>query len=265
MTIGKIWYEAERAIERGRGRRAGTTSSSTRRRPATACSTCACRRRRATRSRSGWCTARRERVVDLLRDPARDRRATWSRTAEEMPVNETHRRCTARCATSCGMPTGLLFVNRVHEHRRRWPTAPTRERARARAPRRARDRRIGAAARRRRGARARGDRLGGDQRAPPRAPGGARSTLPIVELPFLFAEEFGFAELRALLASSSTRPAAPRARARGGGRGVKTDAPSVVRATASSSAPAAAASARRRPPRRIALLRRHAGARARSC
>ena len=163
-----------------------------------------------------------QRLVDLLTDPARTA-VNLVTTAEEMPVNETIDDVPQLCATTCTCRPGMLFVNRVHDGGLAAGDVERLERAAARA--RARSTASAAAARRWRRARAR--RSAGRRSTRATAPAWPSEVdLPIVELPFLFAEEFGFAELRALAERAG---ASPRRATRASGAGVKTIAEVVAR------------------------------------
>jgi anion-transporting ArsA/GET3 family ATPase len=188
MTIGKIWYEATRE-ERGRPAWDAVVVDA----PATGHSLQYLRMPQAARETFGAGLVQREatRIVELLRD-VRTTAVHLVTLAEEMPVAETLE-TRAQLLDPLRMPLGYVVVNRLH--RRRFPAA-TLERLRA-----------GAAA----------------------APGGTGSLLacvaerateetgwadinaaylarlragigdaPLVELPFLFAEEFGATQLAEL-------------------------------------------------------------------
>jgi anion-transporting ArsA/GET3 family ATPase len=186
----------------------GTTSSSTRPPPATACSICACRRRRATLSKSASCTAKANRLVELLTDPKRTA-INLVTTAEEMPVNETVTMYRT-LRDELHMPTGLLFVNRVHEG---GLAAADVEKLNAAAERNRdeKERRLLRAV----AARAREEIGWSALNARYRARLAEEVAMPIIELPFLFSEEFGFAQLRALAEHIAAAPAAQAARRAG--------------------------------------------------
>lgn len=185
MTVGKIWYEEQLASSRGRKWDAIVVDA-----PATGHSLQYLRMPAAAHEAFGPGLVRREarRVLDLLEDPARTAVCPVT-TAEEMPINETIEMY-AQLRDHLRMPLGVLFVNRVH----RAPLAPE---------------------------------------AVPAPPAGASSLvadvlrcgreeagwaainahylarlrtsvpMPTVELPFLFCEEFGLAEIRRLLAHAA--------------------------------------------------------------
>jgi anion-transporting ArsA/GET3 family ATPase len=190
MTIGKIWYEAER-VEARSGRRLWDHVILDA--PATGHGLQYLRMPAAARDafEIGLVHREAQRLVDLLTDPARTA-VNLVTTAEEMPVNETVTMFRTLCA-DLHMPTGLLFVNRVHEGGLAGADVDRLLAAAARCRDEQERRFLGAVA-----ARAR-EEIGW---AALNARYKARLTdevgLPMVELPFLFAEEFGFSELRAL-------------------------------------------------------------------
>ena len=109
MTIGKIWYEAERSDD-GRRRWDLVIFDA----PATGHSLQYLRMPHAAHEAFGAGLVGREsqRIVDLLTDPRRTAISLVT-TAEEMPVNETlemHRQIRG----DLHVPLGVLFVNRVH-------------------------------------------------------------------------------------------------------------------------------------------------------
>jgi anion-transporting ArsA/GET3 family ATPase len=180
MTVGKIWYEEQLASSRGRKWDAIVVDA-----PATGHSLQYLRMPRAAHDAFGPGLVRREakRVLDLLQDPARTAICPVS-TAEEMPVNETVEMY-GQLREGLGMPLGVLFVNRVH----RSPLAVDEIRTPAAAAplvgdvlRCAREEAGWAAINARHLERLR-----------------VAVPMPTIELPFLFAEEFGLGEVRALL------------------------------------------------------------------
>ena len=190
MTIGKIWYEAERTDDATGRRRWDLVIMDA---PATGHSLQYLRMPAAAVDAFGSGLVHREalRLVELLTDPARTA-VNLVTTAEEMPVNETigmYR----QLRDELGMPTGLLFVNRMHD-------ADFSDRDVAQ---------LEAAAERSKSAESKSVLLEVATRAREEA-GWSRVNaryrkklaqgvgLPTVELPFLFAEEFGFAELKQL-------------------------------------------------------------------
>ena len=182
MTIGKIWYEEQLATPRGRKWDVIVVDA-----PATGHSLQYLRMPSAAREAFGPGLVRREaqKVVDLLTDPERTAVCPVT-TAEEMPVNETSEMY-RQLRDVLHMPLGVLFVNRVHTA----PIAPADvPDVPAAAPplvadvvRCAREEAGWAAINRRYL-----DRLR------------ASVPMPTVVLPFLFAEEFGLDEVRALTA-----------------------------------------------------------------
>jgi anion-transporting ArsA/GET3 family ATPase len=182
MTIGKIWYEEQLATPRGRKWDVIVVDA-----PATGHSLQYLRMPSAAREAFGPGLVRREaqKVVELLTDPERTAVCPVT-TAEEMPVNETAEMF-HQLRDVLHMPLGVLFVNRVHAA----PLAPADvpEVPSAATPlvadvlRCAREETGWTAINRRYLARLRD--------AVP---------MPTVVLPFLFAEEFGLDEVRALTA-----------------------------------------------------------------
>ena len=200
MTIGKIWYEAERVDARSGARLWDHVILDA---PATGHGLQYLRMPAAARDtfEVGLVHREAQRLVDLLTDPARTAVNLVS-TAEEMPVNETVTMYRSLCE-DLQMPAGLLFVNRVHDG---GLLATDIERLRA-AAQRSRDdkerRLLGAVA-----ARAHEELGWTALNARYKARLADEVGLPMIELPFLFSEEFGVAELRAL----AERLAAPAAR-----------------------------------------------------
>jgi anion-transporting ArsA/GET3 family ATPase len=190
MTIGKIWYEEQLATPRGRKWDVIVVDA-----PATGHSLQYLRMPTAAREAFGPGLVKREaqKVIDLLTDPERTAVCPVT-TAEEMPVNETTEMY-QQLRDVLHMPLGVLFVNRVH-------TAPLAPDAVPAAPaaatplvadvvRCAREEAGWAAINRRYL-----DRL---RESVP---------MPTVVLPFLFAEEFGLDEVRALTADVTPQLAA---------------------------------------------------------
>jgi anion-transporting ArsA/GET3 family ATPase len=110
MTIGKIWYEAERSDDDGQRRWDLVIFDA----PATGHSLQYLRMPHAAHEAFGAGLVGREsqRIVDLLTD-ARRTAVNLVTTAEEMPVNETLEMY-EQIRAQLHMPLGLLFVNRVH-------------------------------------------------------------------------------------------------------------------------------------------------------
>ena len=111
MTIGKVWYEAER-IDESTGRRSWDVVVLDA--PATGHSLQYLGMPLAAHEvfRSGLVGRESQRLVDLLTDPIRTA-VNLVTTAEEMPVNETVEMY-RRIRKELRMPLGYLFVNRVH-------------------------------------------------------------------------------------------------------------------------------------------------------
>jgi len=201
MTVGKIWYETTR-LEGGRPAWDAVVVDA----PATGHSVQYLRMPQAARDTFGAGLVQREaaKVVELLRDP-RTTAVHLVTLAEEMPVAETLE-THAQLVGPLAMPVGSVIVNRVH-HRRFSPAvlAALREAAK---------------------------RVGAEERALVRAVceraaeesgwsdinaayltrlRAAIRDVPIVELPFLFVEEFDRAEVerlsRELEAASAERAA----------------------------------------------------------
>ena len=188
MTVGKIWYEATRT-ERGRPVWDVVIVDA----PASGHSLELLRMPEAARETFGTGLVQREatKIVELLRDA--ERTAVHMVTlAEETPVTETLE-TRAQLVGTLGMPPGLVVVNRVH--RRRFDAAAVS--------------RVRAAA----GAAAGADRVllegvadcASEESGWTELQAGHLARLraglgdaPIVELPYLFTEEFGHAEIGAL-------------------------------------------------------------------
>ena len=205
MTIGKIWYEAERLDDDGARLWDNVIVDA----PATGHGLQYLRMPAAARDafEIGLVHREAQRLVDLLTDPARTA-VNLVTTAEEMPVNETVQMYRS-LRDELHMPTGLLFVNRVHDG---GLVAADVERlsAAAEASRDRNDRRMLEAV----AARARQEVGWTTLNARYKARLADEVEMPMVELPFLFAEEFGFAELRSL-AARIVAASAPRARRTG--------------------------------------------------
>ena len=110
MTIGKIWYEAERRDEHGRRCWDIVIMDA----PATGHSLQYLRMPRAAHEAFGDGLVRRESqlLIDLLTDPERCA-VNLVTTAEEMPVNETIEMYQL-IVNELHLPLGCLFVNRTH-------------------------------------------------------------------------------------------------------------------------------------------------------
>ena len=111
MTIGKIWYEAER-IDQATGER--TWDLVVLDAPATGHSLQYLGMPRAAHEvfRAGLVGRESQRLIDLLTDPRRTA-VNLVTTAEEMPVNETLEMY-EKLRDELEMPLGAVFVNRVH-------------------------------------------------------------------------------------------------------------------------------------------------------
>jgi anion-transporting ArsA/GET3 family ATPase len=109
MTIGKVWYEAERSDDGQRLWDLVILDA-----PATGHSLQYLRMPHAAHDAFGAGMVGREsqRIVDLLTDPRRTA-VNLVTTAEEMPVNETLEMY-RQIREELDMPLGLLFVNRLH-------------------------------------------------------------------------------------------------------------------------------------------------------
>lgn len=193
MTVGKIWYE-EQLVAKGKKKWDVIVVDA----PATGHVLQYLRMPSAAAEAFGPGLVRREaqKVMELLADPERTAVCPVT-TAEEMPVNETTEMY-QQLRERLRMPLGVLFVNRVHEA----PLAPDDVPA---APpgspplvadvlQCAREEAGWAAINRRYL-----DRL--------------RATVPMptILLPFVFSEEFGLDELRALMANATSQLEAPAA------------------------------------------------------
>jgi len=112
MTIGKIWYEAER-IDETTGERSWDVVVVDA--PATGHSMQYLGMPHAAHEvfRSGLVGRESQRLIDLLTDPERTA-VNLVTTAEEMPVNETLEMY-QRVREELHMPLGWLFVNRTHQ------------------------------------------------------------------------------------------------------------------------------------------------------
>jgi anion-transporting ArsA/GET3 family ATPase len=184
MTVGKIWYEEQ--LQAGDGPKWDAIIVDA---PATGHGLQYLRMPKAAAEAFGAGLVRREakRVMNLLRDPARTVVCPVT-TAEEMPVRETVEMY-GLLRDELAMPLGVLFVNRVH----RAPLAPADVPAvPVDAPALVAD--VLHAAREETGWAAINARYLGRLRD--------AIGIPTVELPFLFAEEFGLGEVRALRASA---------------------------------------------------------------
>ncbi|MGD9762922.1 MAG: ArsA family ATPase [Candidatus Binatia bacterium] len=203
MTIGKIWYEAEGRPGDDGARPWDCVVVDA---PATGHGLQYLRMPAAARDafRMGLVHREAQRLLDLLTDPARTA-INLVTTAEEMAVNETIAMYRA-LRDDLGMPMGFLFVNRLHQGDVSAGDAAQLERAVA-GKRDGKMQKLLATV----AARAREDVGWSALNAAHRARLAAAIELPAVELPFVFSESFGFAEVQAL-ADHLARPVRRRAR-----------------------------------------------------
>ena len=203
MTIGKIWYEATRREGKRPAWDAIVVDA-----PATGHSLQYLRMPQAARDSFGAGLVRNEatKVTDLLRDP-RTTAVHLVTLAEEMPVTETLE-THAQLVGQLALPAGYVVVNRMH---RRHVDAAAIERLRvaaAGAP--AAERELLACVAERAAEESGWADINAANLARLRAGIG---TLPVVELPFLFVEEFGRREVEELSqlleAGMASRRAAP--------------------------------------------------------
>jgi len=192
MTMGKLWYEAERVNEDTGGYLWDVVIMDA---PATGHSLQYLHMPAAARDAFGAGLVRREaqRVIDLLTDPERTA-VNLVTTAEEMPVNETVS-MVSQLRQDLGMPTGFLFVNRMH--RERFTLAEVQALIQASkngADARARTALAEIAAR----AREEGGWTRLNSRYRKRL--AIETEMPLVEIPYLFSEEFGLAEVKKVAA-----------------------------------------------------------------
>ncbi len=189
MTVGKIWYEEQLPSARGRKWDAIVVDA-----PATGHSLQYLRMPRAAYDTFGSGLVRTEatKVMALLSDPTRTAVCPVT-TAEEMPVNETIEMY-LQLRDTLHMPLGVLFVNRVHEA----PVAPDAIPSAEGVPPLVAD--VLRCAREEAGWAAINRRYLEKLRQVVR--------IPQIQLPFLFAEEFGLPEVRALLAHAERQLAA---------------------------------------------------------
>jgi anion-transporting ArsA/GET3 family ATPase len=192
MTIGKIWYEAEHTDEETGVRRWDLVILDA---PATGHSVQYLRMPHAAHEAFGAGLVSREtqRVIDLLTDPKRTA-VNLVTTAEEMPVNETVEMYRNLCL-DLDLPAGLLVVNRVH--RTTFRREDIERVAAASAALSARDERdlIAEIMRRAR------EEIGwAEINAAYMARLREAIPLPMVEIPNLFAEEFGAEQARQIAA-----------------------------------------------------------------
>ncbi len=188
MTVGKIWYEAERKDESSGNYLWDLVILDA---PATGHGLQYLRMPAAAREAFGTGLVNREaqRLVELLTDPTRTA-VNLVTTAEEMPVNETVAMF-LQLRDDLGMPPGLLFVNRLHESGL-MPADVGRLVAAAERSRDEENREalLEVAARAR-------EEVGWTRVNARYCRRLAEAVdMPMVKIPFLFSEEFGFAQLR---------------------------------------------------------------------
>ncbi|MBI3784589.1 MAG: ArsA family ATPase [Deltaproteobacteria bacterium] len=191
MTIGKIWYEAER-IDDASGERSWDLVILDA--PATGHSMQYLSMPRAAHEvfRSGLVGRESQRLVDLLSDPLRTA-VNLITTAEEMPVNEAIEMY-GRLTEDLQMPLGYLFINRVHRAEfDEDAIAQLGDPARLADPK---DRALAAEVIRRAREEAGWTAINASylQKLRDCVP------LPAVELPYVYAEEFGVEQVRDLVA-----------------------------------------------------------------
>ena len=189
MTVGKIWYEAERADETTGKRRWCWVFVEA---PATGHSLQYLRMPQAAAVTFGAGLVHREaqRITDLLQDPAQTA-VVFVTVAEEMPVNETVEMY--HCVRAeLGLPAACVVVNRVHQPSLREPDVE-----------RLRQVIAGQGSRWRlfleevlRRAQEEAGWIGINERYVRRVR--SEIPLPTVLLPFLFTEEFGLMEIKEL-------------------------------------------------------------------
>lgn len=191
MTIGKIWYEAQLTDDRDGRRKWDMVIVDA---PATGHGLQYLRMPSAARDAFGAGLVRREaeRVVELLSDPKRTAIHLVT-TAEEMPVNETVI-MERRIREELRMPLGTLFVNRLHTEQFRQTDLDSLEEA-ARASRVPRVKRL------LRDVASRAIEESGWTRLNKRYLRDLTRAvdMPRIELPFVFAEEFGRQQLKDLV------------------------------------------------------------------
>ncbi len=191
MTIGKIWFEAQRIDKRsGKALWDLVIVDS----PATGHGLQYLRMPQAARDAFGAGLVRREadKVVSLLQDP-RQTAVHLVTTAEEMPVNETVT-MEQRVREELAMPLGSLFVNRLHLERFRPSDIELLEKAARRSRRPEVKQTLGAVAKR-----AREESGWTTLNRQHLRHLGAAGKLPRVDLPFVFSEEFAKQQLLELV------------------------------------------------------------------
>lgn len=210
LTIGKIWYEAERLDEASGGRLWDLVIVDA---PATGHSLQYLRMPYAAHQAFGSGLVGREskRIVDLLVDP-QTTAVNLVTTAEEMPVNETLEMY-QQIRDDLHMPLGLLFANRMHHAGFEGKKLDVLEHklGKLRDPR---DRAVATEVLNR------GREEMGWSSINQRYLQRLRSEIdmPLVEIAFVFAEEFGLREVHAIAAEIVAEAAAPARRGHVHGR-----------------------------------------------
>jgi len=209
MTIGKIWYEAERLDEATGKPRWDLVILDA---PATGHSLQYLGMPQAAHEvfRAGLVGRESQRLIDLLTDPQRTA-INLVTTAEEMPVNETlemHQ----RIRDELRMPLGVLFVNRTHVAE--FEVQDIEPLAAALAGLRGGERAIAEEALNR----AREEAAWAAINASYCQRLSSAVRMPLVQLPFLFAEEFGSEQVRQIAAATESALATARRRAHKHGR-----------------------------------------------
>jgi anion-transporting ArsA/GET3 family ATPase len=185
MTVGKVWYEATRR-EGARPTWDAVVVDA----PATGHGLQYLRMPQAARDTFGTGLVQREaaRVVELMQD-ARTTAVHLVTLAEDMPVTEALE-AHAQITGPLGLPAGAVIVNRVHTRRFDAATLASLERAAGAAP--ADEKACLAAVHDRAVEEASWAAINAQQLDRLRA---GLDSAPLVELPYLFAEEFGDAEI----------------------------------------------------------------------
>jgi anion-transporting ArsA/GET3 family ATPase len=193
LTIGKIWYEAERLEESGGQRLWDLVIVDA---PATGHSLQYLRMPHAAHQAFGGGLVGREskRIVDLLVDP-RVTAVNLVTTAEEMPVNETLEMY-EQIRDELHMPLGILFLNRMHYATFEAKQVDNLERKLAKLHD-ARERAIATEVMNR--GREEAGWTAINHRYSQRLASEVR--MPRIEVPFVFAEEFGLREVHAVVAA----------------------------------------------------------------
>jgi anion-transporting ArsA/GET3 family ATPase len=193
MTVGKIWYEAERTDDASGERLWDLVIMDA---PATGHSLQYLRMPAAALEAftAGLVHREAKRLVELLTDPKRTA-VNLVTTAEEMPVNETVEMF-RQLRHELKMPTGMLFVNRVHEESFSEAEVDRVGRAAENLATPKERKMLGEVA-----ARAREESSWTRLNARYLARLAEEITMPRVELPYVFAEEFGSNEMRELSAT----------------------------------------------------------------